>query len=314
MALKSIERNARFTTLIALCFSSFLHLCLALALALILIATQGNGRSSILFSVSVNDAPQATPELAELDLSPEPPSLNEETAQLSIELASSATSVDLRSAIANLPAPIVSSDSEAMGRSLASTKGLAQSSDATDSDATSASFFGAQAEGNRFVFVIDSSGSMRGARWTALVYELIRTLRALSPDQEFFILSFDSIAHPMFGVPPPAGKFLRPTPRNVTKVHNWLKAIELGHNTLPSEAVGVAMKLKPDAIFLLSDGEIRDNTIHDLRLWNQATDDKGYAQTKIPIHTILLHSQIGYATLETIANENSGTFTPVPMR
>jgi len=174
-----------------------------------------------------------------------------------------------------------------------------------------ASFFGAEAEGNRFVFVIDSSGSMRGTRWQALCVELIRALQSLSPDQEFFVISFDASAHPMFGTAPPKGEFLAATSKNVRRVQNWIRSIEHGRNTFPSSAVGMALRLKPDAIFLLSDGEIGDNTIADLETWNQVEGDDGYSKTLVPIHTVLLHSQVGYFTLERIANENSGTFTPV---
>ena len=176
---------------------------------------------------------------------------------------------------------------------------------------SNATFFGAEADGNRFVFVIDSSGSMRGPRWEALCRELIRALQSLSPDQEFFIISFDSSAHPMFGLVPQRGAFLNPTAVNVANVLNWLVTFQLGGKTYPSSAVEMAMKLEPDAIFLLSDGEISDSTVQDLRLWNHKKDKEANAKTLIPIHTVLLHSQIGFATLQTIANENSGTFTPV---
>ena len=74
------------------------------------------------------------------------------------------------------------------------------------------------------------------------------------------------------------------------------------------------MRLQPDAIFLLSDGEILDSTLQDLRVWNRKRNDDGEAKAVVPIHTVLLHSQIGYAALEAIANENGGTFTPVQPR
>jgi len=176
-----------------------------------------------------------------------------------------------------------------------------------------ATFFGAQADGNRFVFVIDSSGSMRGPRWEALCKELIRAIRSLSPDQDFFIISFDTQAHPMFGKAPPKGKFLSAVEKNVDRVQNWIRSIKHGSQTYPASAVGMAMKLEPDAIFLLSDGEISDSTIEDLRVCNKKQTDEGL-KTITPIHTVLLHSQIGFAALETIALENSGTFTPVTPR
>ena len=184
----------------------------------------------------------------------------------------------------------------------------------TQKSKSRASFFGAQAEGNRFVFVIDSSGSMRGPRWEALCKELIRAIQSLSPDQDFFVISFDSAAHPMFGISPPKGMYLKAVKKNVDRLQNWIRSIEHGRQTFPASAVGIAMKLEPDAIFLLSDGEINDSTVADLRIWNRKMATDGDVKTLVPIHTVLLHSQIGFATLEAIANENSGTFTPVRPR
>jgi hypothetical protein len=75
----------------------------------------------------------------------------------------------------------------------------------------------------------------------------------------------------------------------------------------------MALDLKPDAILLLSDGEIMDNSIQQLRQYNREVGSNGKEKVKIPIHTFLLHSLVGYQTLETIANENDGVFTPVAM-
>jgi uncharacterized protein YegL len=177
-----------------------------------------------------------------------------------------------------------------------------------------ASFFGAHADGNRFVFVIDSSKSMLGPRWEALCKELMRAIRSLSPDQEFFVISFDSVAHPMFGVAPPKCKFLMAEDKNFERIQNWLRSIRHGSNTYPAEAVGIAIRLQPDAIFLLSDGEISDSTIEDLRVWNRKQNEEDEEVALIPIHTVLLHSQVGFIALETIAQENGGTFTPVEPR
>lgn len=175
-----------------------------------------------------------------------------------------------------------------------------------------ASFFGTYAPGQRFVFVIDSSKSMlEGARWVTLRRELMRAIQGLSPDQEFFVISFDVGAHPMFDSYPPIGKFLPPTPESIQRLNYWLNSINHGGATLPASSVGLALRLKPDAIFLLSDGEIQDNTVADLRIYNRVKQESGDVKVAIPIHTVLLYSPIGAATLEAIANENDGVFTPV---
>jgi len=174
-----------------------------------------------------------------------------------------------------------------------------------------ASFFGARAYGNRFVFVIDSSTSMIGPRWEALRVELHRALRSLSPDQEFFVISFDSAAHPMFNKLPPEGDFLKPTKENLARLNYWVASIAHGNATMPASAIGIALRLEPDAIFLLSDGEIRDATLTELRIYNRVEESDGDIKVSVPIHTVLLYSHVGYLTLKNIADENDGVFTPV---
>lgn len=174
-----------------------------------------------------------------------------------------------------------------------------------------AKFYGTELVGNRFVFVIDSSSSMSGERWESLKEELIRCIKTLSPDQRFFVIGFDSESHPMFGEAPPKGSFLGPTSKSVKKLQNWLNGIRLGGQTLPASSLMMALSLKPDAIMLLSDGEIADDSITRLRVMNRKmVNDEEYEIT-VPIHTYLLHSAIGYKALETIAEENDGVFTPI---
>jgi len=300
-----------FQSTIAFCVSTSMHAAIGLTLSLMLVATQGNGGQTLHLRMT---AEQASQEIAPLEISiqPQPEVLDAPTdssVDLKIELNSVEVKAELNSSRTGSEGTIRTS---VVSPAVESAPGaIANESVKKAKSKSRASFFGAEAEGNRFVFVIDSSGSMRGTRWQALCVELIRALQSLSPDQEFFVISFDASAHPMFGTAPPKGEFLAATSKNVRRVQNWIRSIEHGRNTFPSSAVGMALRLKPDAIFLLSDGEIGDNTIADLETWNQVEGDDGYSKTLVPIHTVLLHSQVGYFTLERIANENSGTFTPV---
>lgn len=300
-----------FQSVVAFCISTLVHMAIVLALAMIIVASQGNGDNAFNFAMVAQDAYE---EMTELDV--ELQSLTEptDTEESSITLPSISSNLDLTAMLT--PSDLNSngsSDSDVSDQvAFASAKGQSaeKAKDGLQSSG-SASFFGAKAEGNRFVFVIDSSGSMRGPRWQALCKELVRAIKSLSPDQEFFVISFDSVHHPMFGTAPPRGKFLHPTSKNVERIQNWLRSIRHGSQTYPASAVGMAMQLEPDGVFLLSDGEINDSTVSDLRIWNRKTDEQGYDRVLVPIHTVLLHSDAGYATLETIANENAGTFTPV---
>ncbi len=299
----------RTQSLIAFSFSSCIHLFVCVVLAFILITGKGHFAQSMLLAIASNEDAD---ELTAVDFNMDSPSdaLDVSEAAVSLTTATEATlefaSVASSASNGSVFSEIVSDVTQA------ARTGSSRAEE--HKSKTGASFFGAEAEGNRFVFVIDSSGSMRGPRWEALCKELIRAIKSLSPDQDFFVISFDAIAHPMFSAAPPKGKFLKPVDKNVKRIQNWLLSIDHGHNTLPASAVGMAMKLEPDAIFLLSDGEIRDSTVEDLRIWNRKKDEEGVMRATVPIHTVLLHSLIGYATLETIAKENGGTFTPVQPR
>ena len=171
-----------------------------------------------------------------------------------------------------------------------------------------AAFFGAYAEGKRFIFVLDSSRSMmQDDRWTYACNQLIDSLNGLQPEQEFYVICFDVKASFLFNIPPSRAKFFPADDPTLARVKRWLRSHELGRATMPAEALQYALKLEPDAIFLLSDGELQDNSIAMLRMINGFSSS--YRQ--IPIHTVHLFSEEGRETLQLIARENSGTFTPV---
>jgi hypothetical protein len=291
-----------------------MHLLMGLVLALILIETeQDEPHRIIATSVSEldnqNQELEFTSSLPELD--------NQEQTENVPDVQLPVVAMSQETSTLHVESTLQQQDTNSSDAKINSQIAAAFVSDSSDSHDISlgirskATFFGAEAEGNRFVFVIDSSLSMKGPRWEALCRELIRSIQSLSPDQKFFIIGFDSGEHPMFDLVPTKGAFLPPSPENLAKVAYWLESFQHGTATLPSKSIGIAMRLEPDAIFLLSDGEIADNTVNDLRIWNHKKGPGKRIKTITPIHTVLLHSDIGFATLQTIASENSGTFTPV---
>jgi hypothetical protein len=318
----------RFQALYAYIISLSIHLTLIISLSLIVILGNGNGLPGL--SLLITDSGDSlSEELTEFDLGSDAPTKSIEpppsgllaTASTPIEIPSLSADKVSMSLIAVTNGDIDASASLLEQSNIAAMGGgldgmgegeASKGAPRPEGKGPGASFFGTYAEGQRFVFVIDSSTSMlQGIRWPTLRRELIRALQSLSPDQEFLVISFDSEPHPMFGKFPPDAKFLNPTNDNVEKVNRWIGSIIHGGNTYPASSIGMAMQLKPDAIFLLSDGEIRDSTINDLRRYNRQFDEAGDAKVLIPIHTVLLHSNIGFRALETIADENDGVFTPV---
>ena len=173
-----------------------------------------------------------------------------------------------------------------------------------------ASFFGTSVAGKKFVFVVDSSRSMTGPRWRSATFELMRFLHELMSDTEFFIICFDETDHPVFGQSS-TKNFLVNDPKTLDRTQKWIESRILGRGTYPSSALSKAVKMAPDAIFLLSDGVIQDDSIWMLRKVNH---DKKTGQPIIPIHTILLLSPLGRQPLEIIALENGGTFKDITIQ
>jgi hypothetical protein len=315
-------KSKRLGSAISFAVSIVLHLAITLALSWIVIGYSGTGTNGIqLNGTQVSE--DADSDLPTLEIA-ETPSLQPtmESVQLPSEVTEAITRAKTPiqvSASTALTAPNLSSSAFEettlalmMGGEGEEGEAAGGGSPGGNPSGAGATFFGTRATGHRFVFVIDSSSSMIGPRWQSLRRELIRAIRSLSPDQEFFVISFDFAAHPMFNELPPKGKFLNPTKENVEKLNRWIGSIQHGSNTLPASAIGIALRLEPDAIFLLSDGEIRDATLFDLRTYNRTEDDQGKISVRIPIHTVLLQSDVGFLTLKTIADENDGVFTPVP--
>lgn len=170
-----------------------------------------------------------------------------------------------------------------------------------------ANFFGSHAYGDRFVYVVDSSSSMTGPRWTAACEQLLRSIDQLEPGQEFFVICFDYRTSFLFNLPPHRLKYSSKTEKSVRGVRTWLQSRTLGKATMPAEALEVALKLNPDAVFLLSDGELQDESLLMLRMLNAPST----TTRQVPIHTISLFSGEGWWTLQQIAADSGGSFTPV---
>lgn len=181
---------------------------------------------------------------------------------------------------------------------------------ASDLEKLGANFFGSYAVGEKFVFVLDSSKSMTGERWTYACQELMDSVSRLQPNQKFFVICFDDKTTCLFNTPVARIKFQENTAEIRAKLKRWLAVRKLGPGTYPAQAVTLAMQMHPDAIFMLSDGELRDDTISVLRSINGFSTER----RQIPIHTVHLMSMEGRESLQVIATENAGTFTPIQGR
>jgi len=177
----------------------------------------------------------------------------------------------------------------------------------------SASFFGVQAGGTKFIFVVDGSKSMNRGKWIACQYELLGAVRRLSHYQRFFVILFAKNSYKMFGGEQPE-RFCVPASReNIQRLERWLRSFELELGTKPYESMKAAMAMHPSAIYLLSDGQFNDPTEEFLEENNRTKEDfTDKTGPKVTVHTIGFFSRNGEELLGRIAEENGGTYKFVP--
>lgn len=160
------------------------------------------------------------------------------------------------------------------------------------------SFFGTRSKGKRFVFVIDKSGSMNNqGRLGKAKRELIATLRSLKPEARFMVYFFDQGAEPM-----PVTSMMAATPENIAWAARWIEGRGVGGSTDPRDALRFTFNLKPDTVWLLTDGQFADDdeVLKQIRTAN--------SNAAIRINTVAFKDKSGEAVLKQIAAENDGSY------
>ena len=178
-----------------------------------------------------------------------------------------------------------------------------------------AEFFGVKATGNTFVYIVDSSPSMRrDGAFEAARKEVLRSLSSMKPKQRYFVSFFGKEIDPMVfehGVIERYPVYAKP--ENLTKTTNWLDRVQVQKEGLPpNNALTEAIAMQPDGIFLLFDGDTKVDVAKHLRRVNRSDDIINLGQPKIPIHVIHFFQDEFQKQMKQIADENSGTYRFVP--
>lgn len=166
-----------------------------------------------------------------------------------------------------------------------------------DGDAPGAAlFFGTKAKGNRFVFVIDNSSSMKGGRLEMALAELVKTVESLTPRQSFYVIFVSDQTYPMF-YPQLEPDMIPATPPNKKRLIEWLpKAIlASGKNRELIKAMDMAAALRPQAVYLLWDGDMKYSESVRLDVMSHLTAPN---QWNFTVHTI----GMGLASLDSEQN------------
>jgi hypothetical protein len=191
----------------------------------------------------------------------------------------------------------------------------ATNSSMSSAAANSVQFFGVKAAGNTFCYVVDVSPSMKKDNaFAAAKAELVRSLSLLKPKQRFYISFFggeierlklssrDEELYPVYA-----------TPENLQKALLWIDRVRVQEKGLPPNlALSEAIKMDPDGIFLLFDGDTRVDVAAFLRKANRSDDFISGDTPSVPIHTIGFYTQEFEALMKRIAVENNGVYRFVP--
>jgi len=163
-----------------------------------------------------------------------------------------------------------------------------------------ASFFGITAGGRFFIYVLDRSGSMvDDGRIARATIELRRSVGALRDPQRFEVIFYNDEAATM-----PGGPIPRPADSHAKRMlRSWLETVEPDGGTRPRTAVLQALALRPDAVFLLSDGDFPDGTVEAIARANTR---------EIPIHCVDLAGGLAGDALPRIARDSGGRYVSRP--
>ena len=104
------------------------------------------------------------------------------------------------------------------------------------------------------------------------------------------------------------------TPDNKRRLTQWAMRVKMegGSSKEAKTALEFALSLKPDCIFLLSDGEFQKQVEEFLVDANRVENLFGESSRISIVHTISYHSKEGAAGMQRIAAQNGGPYRHVP--
>ena len=179
-----------------------------------------------------------------------------------------------------------------------------------------AEFFGSKAVGNTFVYVVDSSPSMRRDKaFEAAKDQIIRSLSSMKPKQRFHISFFGGELESMtFRGQDAETRPIPANPENLSKTMEWIGQVRIQKDGRPPiDALQAAIAMQPDGIFLLFDGDTKvDDWTAKVREMNRSKDFLSDGGPKVPIHVIHFFRDEFEKSMRTLASENEGTYRFIP--
>jgi hypothetical protein len=129
------------------------------------------------------------------------------------------------------------------------------------------------------------------------VYELLQSIEQLGSDQQYYIFFYNHRAYPM-----DEPNLVPATTEQFEKTREWVGRARPRGGTFPLTALLTALKMKPDAIFFLSDGLFDPRTGREVRMRNRGK------KSRVPIHTIAFVNREAEGLMRTIARNSGGKY------
>lgn len=175
-------------------------------------------------------------------------------------------------------------------------------------------FCGIAGGGNHFCYIVDSSLSMKGGRFDSARAELLKSIGQLNEDQRFYVIFYNTNVDRMCISDPSQSEdySVNATIENKRALQRWAMQVGLERGAPPDKALEFAFTLRPDVIFLLSDGEFPqriEDLVAELNRKESLFGDEG---PRSILHTIGYHSQDGEARMRRLAESNGGRYHYVP--
>ena len=116
------------------------------------------------------------------------------------------------------------------------------------------SLFGVKAEGSKFVYVLDRSGSTDGKLLAAAKAQILASIEKIDDVHQFQLVVYNERPK-AYNPAGPNGQLAFGTDANRAEVKKFLGTIEAEGGTDHAAALSLAIRMRPDVIFLLTDGD-----------------------------------------------------------
>jgi len=134
-------------------------------------------------------------------------------------------------------------------------------------------------------------------RFAHACLELKRSIERLPASGSFSVIFFSAGPYAL-----PPGALVKATKRSKEEAAKWIESIIPMGNTDPTLALQQALAMKPQAIYLMTDGVFQDPSEV------KALIDSANSSKKVSINTIAFYEPASENLLKTIARENRGDY------